>query len=168
MKKILILIAALIFLAPATGRAQFYFFLGEDQAIGKNFPDISLNNIKGESVNLNQRREGKRSIFFFWATWCPHCREALRHLSEIQKEFETKNIKLVLIDLGEPQGLVNKFAERNKIDMDVFLDIDSNLAEQFGLVGLPTFLFVNEKGVIKEIGHSLPDNYEELFLDKET
>ena len=168
MKKILILVAALIFLAPATGRAQTYFYLGEDEAIGKIFPDISLNNLNGESVNLTQYREGKRAVFFFWATWCPHCREALQHLSEIQKEFEAKNIKLVLIDLGEPQRLVKKFTERNNVTMDVFLDINSSLAEQFGLVGLPTFLFVNEKGVIKEIGHNLPDNYEELFLDKKT
>ena len=168
MKKILILVAVLIFLAPAMGRAQTYFFLGEDEAIGKTFPDITLNNTKGESVNLNQLREGKRSIFFFWATWCPHCRAVLEHINDIQNELDAKNIKFVLVDLGEPDKLVKKFTDKYNIAMDVYLDVDSSLAEQFGLVGLPTFLFVNEKGIIKEIGHSLPKNYEELFLEKES
>ena len=80
--------------------------------------------------------------------------------------MQKKNIKLILVNVGETPKLVRSFIDKNNINLDVFLDQDSSLSEKYGIVGIPTFFFVNESGVIKAVENSLSDNYDEILFKK--
>jgi len=147
-----------------SARAQFFFM--QNPLVGQRAPDFTLKIYNGNKVNMTKLRDNKSAIIFFWATWCPHCREALQELNQNLKQFESKGIKIMLVDLGETEKAVRYYVERNKIGVTVFLDQDSSLAENYGIIGVPTFIFVDQRGIVKAVEHSLPDNYEEILSVK--
>ena len=150
--------------SPSTALGQHLFFM-ENEMIGKPVPDFTLKTLKEDKVNLAEYRKGKKTIIFFWATWCPHCREAMGKLNENSKELIKKDIKLVLIDQGEREKIVKNYIQKNNIEFDIFLDEEMSLMEPYGLIGVPTFFFINEEGIVKDVKHILPENYQDIFLE---
>ena len=131
--------------------------------VGKSAPDFTLDTLTQKNVNMTKYRDGKRAIIFFWATWCPHCREQLKELNEMRDAIKAKGIKIILVDLGEEILEVQKYAERYKVDLDIFLDKDSALGESYRIIGVPTFYFVDEKGLVKQVTHGLSEDIEQFF-----
>jgi len=50
------------------------------------------------------------------------------------------------------------------IPFNVFLDQDSAVAEEYQIIGVPTFFFVNPEGTVMAVEHFLPDDYGEILL----
>ena len=147
-----------------SARAQFFFM--ENPLVGQRAPDFTLKTFNGGKVNMTKFRDNKSAILFFWATWCPHCREALKDLNKNRAGIEGKGIKLMLVDMGEGEKEVRRYVERNKIGSTIFLDQESSLAELYGVVGIPTFVFVDSQGMVKAVEHAVPENYEEILAGK--
>lgn len=139
------------------------FFLMKSSLEGKPAPDFKLLTTMGKEMSLNEARDGKSTILFFWATWCPHCREQLIHLAEIENQLKQKNINVFLVDVGEGPGQVQSFLESKKIPFVTFLDQDSNVSETYELIGVPTFFLINKEGKVKSVVHALPEDYEEVL-----
>jgi len=164
---IIVFLCALVFFIPSpSARAQSFFI--ENPLVGQMAPDFTLKTFNGEKVNMTKFRDNKSAILFFWATWCPHCREALKDLNKNRAQIEGKGIKVILVDVGEGEKEVRRYMERNKIGVTVFLDQESSLADPYGIIGVPTFVFVDPKGIVKAVEHALPDNYEEILAVKNT
>lgn len=165
MNKVKNIILAVVFLLVVwvipSVQSQMFFF--PNPMLGEEAPDFTLNTIKQDNVNYKSLVDGKDSILFFWATWCPHCRTQIIDLNKNQSGFEEKNVEVLLIDVGEDKETVQRYADRNGIDMDIFLDETGELSNIYPVVGFPTFFFVGKDGVVKDIQHQLPDDYYEIF-----
>jgi len=146
-----------------TFEAQAQFFMFQNPLIDEEAPNFSIPTLSGREQDLNTFRDGQKAIIFFWATWCPHCRKQLTELNDMKSELEDSEIKIVLIDLGESAKQVRSYMEKNKIDIEVFLDQEQLISEEYGIVGVPTFYFVNKDGIIKAVEHEIPSNYEEIL-----
>lgn len=157
--------AAFVWTVPA---AQAQFFMFENPLVGEMAPDFTLSTTEDKQVNLNEYRGGDSAIIFFWATWCPHCRTQLSQLNDVKGEMAQKGIKLVLVDLGETKKQVDAYLKKNNLQYPVFLDKDSKVAEQYNIVGVPTFIFVNKEGKVQAVEHSIPRNYEAILSGKES
>ncbi len=164
--KIIVAVAlfGVLSLTPLASKAQLFVF--DSPLLNQKAPEFTLNNLKGEKVNLTQYRNNQPTILFFWATWCPHCREQLKEMTKNKDAILGKGIKVLLVDIGEKAPLVSKHVEKNKIGFDVVLDEDESVGEKYGLVGVPTFIFINPQGVVKGVEHYLPEKYEEYFKNK--
>ncbi len=130
---------------------------------GKAAPDFVLPTLAGAKISFTEYRNGQKAIIFFWATWCPHCREALAEINQDLENFKRQDIKLVIVDVGEIEKEVRAYTVRYKIGMDVFIDADSEVSERYGIIGVPTFFFVNSSGKVVDVRHNLPEHYEEIF-----
>ena len=148
--------------SSAAGEMSFFDFL-TNQTIGRPAADFTLQTTQGKESNMTQFRAGKKAIIFFWATWCPHCRVALKDLNQNLAQIEAKGIKIIPVDLGEALEEVRAYIQKNKIAMDIFLDKESSLAEPYNIIGVPTFYFVDEAGKISAVLHSLPKDLETAF-----
>ncbi|MBF0479379.1 MAG: TlpA family protein disulfide reductase [Candidatus Omnitrophica bacterium] len=143
--------------------AQFSPFEAPTMA-GEKAKDFSLPTYKGSTLNFNESfRKGKKTVVFFWTTWCPHCQDALKNLQGRLGELEKNNIQLVLVDLGEKGDMVKEYLTKVHLNADSALDQDNKVADAYEVVGIPTFVFIDENGVVKEAGHELPDNLDEIF-----
>jgi peroxiredoxin len=160
---VLLLLGSIPFWAGSTSAQLFVF---DNPLIGKKAPDFTLSNTKGEKMSLAQFSNGQPTVLFFWATWCPHCREQIKQINKTKDDFVKKGIKLMLIDVGEPSAQVAKHLTKTKIDLDSFVDEDSQVSTNYGLIGVPTFFFVNKEGVIKGQEYFLPKTYEDFFKDE--
>ena len=72
-------------------------------------------------------------------------------------QYEKDGIKILAIDLGEEKDLVSRYVTKYKIDVEMVMDQDSILEESYKLIGVPTFIFVDEKGMITAVRHSLKE-----------
>lgn len=169
MKSLLMVLVVLSFLnalvlgvKPATAQ----LFVMENPLLGQKAPDFTLNNTKGESMSMTKYRDGKPAILFFWATWCPHCREQIVQLNKNRDEVAKKGIKIMVIDVGEPQAQVAKYLTKKNIQIDSFVDEDSEVSSTYGLIGVPSFFFIDKDGVVKAMEYFLPKNYEDYFKTK--
>lgn len=127
--------------------------------VGDKAPEIRLANLSGERVALTDL-EGKGVVLNFWATWCPPCRREMPLLESAWKEYQSKGVVIVGIDVGESPDTVKPFIGSMGVTYPVWLDApagtegvdDTNeLLTRFGGVGLPTTVFIGADGVIEKI-----------------
>ena len=131
--------------------------------IGKRAPDFTLERLSGKSASLSDVIEGRKAILFFFATWCPHCREQLAAMAAKKAEFEKEGVVLALVDIGERKEMVAKFLQAHGVDNDAFLDVDSLASEDYKVLGIPTLVFVGADGKVRYVEYGLPENYLEIL-----
>ncbi len=136
---------------------------GAKTTVKRPAPDFTLEKVSGKSSNLTDARAGKKAIIFFWATWCPHCHEELGKLNAALSSVESKGIKVLLVDVGESREEVSAYLEHAQIQLDSFLDEENALQDPYGLIGVPTVVFVDEQGLIKDTLYEFPADYENHF-----
>ncbi len=159
----IVFLVAVIMVASYVPNSSAQFFMTGNPLVGEKSPDFTLDTTSGEKVNMTKFRDKHSAIIFFWATWCPHCREQLKVLNNESANMLKKNIKIILVDIGEGAKQVQAHLKREKISLNVFLDQDQAIAETYAIIGVPTFFFINKSGVITAVEHTIPDNYEEIL-----
>jgi thiol-disulfide isomerase/thioredoxin len=95
--------------------------------------------------------QGKIIVLNFWATWCPPCREEMPELSELNTEYQDKNVIVIGIALDEI-GLIKAFDEENNMSYPLLAaeEPGSNLAFNLGndKSALPFTVIIKPDGTI--------------------
>jgi len=114
--------------------------------------------VKGRPVDLKAGRGKQVVVIEFWATWCPPCRKAIPHLSEVQKQYKDKGGGVVGISEEEPD-VVQQFVKEAGDNMAYTVAVDRDGAmdkaymEAFGIDGIPHAFIVDKEGRIAWHGH---------------
>jgi len=140
------------------------FLRGPNPLIGQLAPDFTLGTLSGRDETMSLICSGQPAMIFFWATWCPHCRRQLTELTQQRADIEGKGIKVILVDVGEDLRKVKAYFNAKNISFDTFLDQDGVEADNYKIIGVPTFFFINTEGTVVAAGHSLISDYEETLL----
>jgi peroxiredoxin len=125
-------------------------------------PDFTLETAGGKTVSLKDFK-GKGVILFFFASWCPYCRQKLPSLSKNYSRYQSENIQLLAINAGESKAKVSAFAAKEKLPFDILLDVDSKTSGAYDVVGIPTFVLISKDGRVVYEDNDLPHNYKELI-----
>lgn len=131
--------------------------------IGKRAPDIVLTKSDGTSASVLDTRQGQKAVLVFWATWCPHCYEELGMLNGSITSIEQKGVKIILVDVGESKEDVKGYFNRRQMKLISYVDENSFLQDTYHLRGVPTLVFVDEKGIVRNVTHAFPSDYENYF-----
>ena len=129
-----------------------------EKKVNEPAPLFKLSNLAGEAVSLIQFK-GRPVILFFWTTWCPYCRQELSTLQKEYSNITSGGVTLLAIDIGEPKEKVERFLKDRNIGFTVLLDINSETAYSYNLIGVPTFVLIDAQGKIKFQDNIFPDNY---------
>jgi thiol-disulfide isomerase/thioredoxin len=78
---------------------------------------------------INQKND-KIKVINFWATWCKPCMEELPHFEKIHRQYQDKNVEVLLVSLDQA-SMTNKVKaslEKNDITAKVILldEVDFN------------------------------------------
>lgn len=117
-------------------------------------PDFKLRDIYQNTYILSSYRDKQPVLLFFWATWCPFCQKELRALNQSYAELAEDGLEVLAINVGELPDTVSSFVASYYLAYRVLLDIDESVASFYGIVGLPTYVLIDQKGYV-----TFQDNY---------
>jgi len=119
---------------------------------GAPAPEFTLNTFDGRPVSLSDLR-GKPTLINFWASWCPPCLEETPALVAAYDELKQANpdIEFVGIGTNDDRENLRKFAEDNRIPYLIVEDPDGRVSDAYGVLGMPTTVFVDSSGIVRRI-----------------
>lgn len=139
-----------------TGIFVFFCVLSDAQAKSASAPEFSLKDLSGKDFTLSQALKAKKKlVIFFWASWCPHCQDALKLLAK-----KKGNYSLITVNIGESKDTVYRFMQRHAYNFTVLLDEESEVSVTYGVVGIPTFIVVEPDSSISYRDYYFPPNLE--------
>lgn len=126
---------------------------------------FSLEDIDGNILSLD--KQDSNVILFFWATWCPYCRNKIPKLNEAYPKMQASEIELWAINVGESKSRAEGFAKKHSVQFPVLLDHKQQVAGKYKVLGLPTFILINKDKNIIFRGYDLPGNYLDIFSNNQ-
>jgi cytochrome oxidase Cu insertion factor (SCO1/SenC/PrrC family) len=112
---------------------------------GGRAPAFTLETTGGGKVSLADLT-GQPLVINFWASYCPPCRAEMPLL---QRRVRTlTGVRLVLINEGDSAQNARAFLTSAGIQQSALLDSDLKVARAYGVLPLPTTVFVRADGSI--------------------
>ncbi|MCX7904864.1 MAG: TlpA family protein disulfide reductase [Caloramator sp.] len=153
MNRKVVLISIIIFLIIAIGISFKLYkpqnqnnntIVNEETKTEGNFAsDFSLQNLSGETVKLSDYK-GKVVVLNFFATWCPPCKAELPGFVKMVDEYKGKDVQFVFVDIGEDKKTVEDFLKANSYNIVPLMDYDGNIANIYGVRGIPTTFIIDK------------------------
>jgi len=161
--KVLIFLSLFCFSSLAWAMSQVPEEAKASPLVGRPAPDAVLAQSNGASASVLGARQGKKAVLIFWATWCPNCYQELGQTYNDLAALEQQGIKIILVDVGENKESVQKYFERRQMKWGSFVDQNSVLQDPYHLVGVPTLVFIDQKGLVRSTAHVFPSDYQKYF-----
>jgi thiol-disulfide isomerase/thioredoxin len=115
---------------------------GRQQSV---MPDLVLEQLNGQEINIKQISEDKLTVVNLWASWCPPCRREMPVFADAQKL--NPNIRFIMLNQGESASTVKQFLHRIKQQFGyVMLDKNGDMATIMNAHGLPMTLYYDQDG----------------------
>jgi thiol-disulfide isomerase/thioredoxin len=93
---------------------------------------------------------GRPAVINLWATWCPPCRREMPMLTQAAKA--ERRATILLVNQGEQPAPVLAFLSAQELDpAHVALDPSGLLGEMTGAAALPTTLFIDSDGTVRQV-----------------
>ena len=101
--------------------------------INSNAPDFTLDNQKGESINLYQVLESGQNVLliFYPADMTPGCTIQLCGVRDLYKEYTDMGVTVLGINHGDAKSH-QKFIDQQNYPFDILVDVDKKISEQYG------------------------------------
>jgi peroxiredoxin len=118
-------------------------------AVGTTAEDFQLADLAGKQQSLSQYR-GKVVLVNFWATWCKPCTTEMPAMQATYEKLREKGFVVLAVNELEDEQKVREHIQQHGHTFPVLLDRNNQVANQFGVFGLPVSVFIDEKGVVRE------------------
>ncbi|MEX2119082.1 MAG: thioredoxin-like domain-containing protein [Pirellulales bacterium] len=104
----------------------------------------------GKMVSLAQLRK-KVVLIQYWATWCEPCKTDLAQIKELQAKYGKDGFVIISISLDSRKEDLLGYLKSNPLPWLHIYEpggLDSRLANELGILTLPTMLLVNQQGEV--------------------
>lgn len=117
--------------------------------VGDEAPDFTVELTDGRRTTLSSLR-GKVVWLNFWATWCPPCREELKHLASGVLARYTADEAFVFLPVsrGETRETVEEFRRKTGYDFPMGLDPDQAIYGRYARQYIPRNFLIGRDGRI--------------------
>lgn len=123
--------------------------------LDKPMPKISFVKENGTKLNLEDLK-GKTVIITFWASWCKHCNNELKHSEEFYDALKKyDNVEFVLVNkldgIKETKEQALNYLKQNNIPFATVFDENLLVYNKLGIQMVPTTLVIDTEGILKNI-----------------
>lgn len=132
-----------------------------------NGQTVELTDLDGNPIRLADLR-GRPVWINFWATWCPPCQEETPILRDIYQQYADDGLAVIAISVQETTiEDVRSYVDRYDLGYTVGFDATSAIFHTYHAFGLPTQLFLDRDGVIRQVvlGPITRSQAEEIISD---
>ena len=137
----------------------------QDPLIGKEAPEVTLQNLDGGFTNLSDYR-GKVILLDFWAGWCgPWIADFKEWLLPMYDEYDGKNFEILGVNYAKSTSGWKRSVERFGLQWDHVYDYDVAVAyKDYNVQYIPTSYLIDQEGKI--IAKNLKRNQLRKAIDK--
>ena len=120
---------------------------GGNQA-GEKAIDFQLTDVEGNTFKLSELR-GQPVLLFFWASWCPHCRNDLQEFKKTYPDYKD-DVKFIAIsmDVNEKDDTIKKYAAKYGSPGMTWADAPRKVLQDYDIIYTTTKLAISKDGTI--------------------
>lgn len=108
---------------------------------GEIAPPLTLRDVNGNDVQITGT--GQKTAVVAWSTWCG-CRYELPAWKQLQEELQADGLTIITVAMDEDIEAVRPWAEGT--DIVVAVDSEHRLSDVFGVVNVPSTIWLDEQG----------------------
>ncbi|MBN2617541.1 MAG: TlpA family protein disulfide reductase [Spirochaetales bacterium] len=110
-------------------------------------PDFKLVNLESKNVSLSDYK-GKIVVLNFWASWCGPCVQEMPSLENLSKLSNDLNFVVLAVNVGETKETVSSFIKDKGYEMNILLDSNKAVSNNYGIRSIPTTYILDKNGNI--------------------
>ena len=96
--------------------------------------------------------EGKPTLVYFWASWCPFCRRELPMLEKRFQVYKDKGFNVIAINFRDEPAKAKALIDAVRPISYLVGDINENWRSDYPkLHGTPTWMLLDKKGIIRKV-----------------
>lgn len=99
---------------------------------------LTLSALRGHPVVVN-----------FWGSWCGPCRAEMPLLVKAWHAYAGRGVVVVGFDVDDTPAEARRFLREYNVDYPIVTVPDEHLPRAYGVIGLPTTVFVDAAGTIR-------------------
>jgi len=117
------------------------------ESVGK---PISLQGktVDGKMLDI-ERLKGRVVLIHYWATWCEPCKQDIEVIKKLYAKSDNQKFVPIGINLDHDRQAVERYLRENRLPWPQLFEeggLDSRLANELGVLTLPTMLLIDQKG----------------------
>lgn len=101
-------------------------------------PPLDLKTLQGRVVYVD-----------FWASWCTPCRQSFPWMQAMTTAHGRDGLTVIAINLDHDRASAERFLRQFSPGFEVKFDPAGKVAEQFNVMGMPTSVVVDRRGVVR-------------------
>jgi len=137
---------------------------GRATAGGAAAPDFSLPARDGGAVRLSDLK-GQVVMINFWATWCGPCRQEMPLLGQIADKYGPLGFTLLGVNVEPDSVAAQEWLKGMKVDFPILFDRKSEVAQRFGVEGMPSSVFIDRAGTVRYVHRGYQPGDEAKYAD---
>ena len=126
--------------------------------IGEAMPTVTVVTADSKEKTSADFKE-KKTVYVAWASWCPDCQQELPILNELRKDYQD-TIEFVPVNLlvkGETPEKGQSYLKDNQLEFNYYSDKEKNFQKALEIHSIPTMIFVDQEGKIKNVIDDVKD-----------
>ena len=113
-------------------------------------PSFELSHLRDARSHLRLTDfRGRGLVLNFWASWCAPCRREMKGF-DAESRHESGRVIFVGVDANDDRSAALAFARRLGISYPLAFDPLDAVAQRYGVVGLPSTVFIDANGMLLE------------------
>jgi len=133
---------------------------------GEEAPIFELSDLQGRKHALSDYR-GKVVLINFWASWCRECITEMPSLNKLYSQFSGQGLAVLGVTVDRKSEDAAAAAKKARVSFPILLDNKGEVfIKKYAVIGLPTTIIVDRKGIIRETLIGTQDFLEKEMKDK--
>ena len=100
--------------------------------------------VSGDKISSKDLNSEEKAVLLFWTTWCPYCAIQVKTFNAYCEELIGEGFKIFFVNVQESESRVKAFKAKMGLKCPVILDKDGDLAYEYRISGIPTYIFLKE------------------------
>lgn len=118
---------------------------------GEAAPAFALSDLQGRKQTLSDYT-GKVVLINFWASWCGECITEMPSLNMLHRQFSGKGLAVLGVTVDRITEDARAAAKKARIAFPILVDERGDVfIKKYAVIGLPTTIVLDRKGIIREI-----------------
>jgi peroxiredoxin len=127
-------------------------------------PNFSLAARDGGTVQLSSL-QGQVVMINFWATWCGPCRQEMPLLEQLHAKYEPLGFTLLGVNVEPDSAAATAWLKGMPVTFPILFDTKNAVAAQFGVMGMPSSVFVDREGRVRYVHRGYKPGDEAQYAD---